>query len=166
MILNGRVHKFGDFINTDVHCSSKYKPLGISKSDLMKQIFSDIKPNFSERLENGDIIVAGEAFGTVSTREEGPKLIKELGISAVTAKSFGYLFFRNAINVGLPVIECDTSQIQDNDQITIDLIKGTVNVYPRNFEIITPSRYLPALLRLIEDGGLIEHLKKHGDYGF
>lgn len=166
IILNGKVHKFGDFINTDVHCSSKYKPLGISNSELIRQVFADIKPNFSQSVETGDIIVAGEAFGTVSTREDGPRLLKELGIVAVVAKSFGYLFFRNAINMGLPVIECDTSQIQADDRITIDLINGTVCVSPSNIEIKTTSRYSKALLQLIHDGGLIAHLKKNGDYVF
>lgn len=164
MIITGKVHKFGDLINTDVHCSSKYARPDTTKQELLNNLFSELKPNFSQQIEPGDIIAAGESFGTVSTREEAPKLLIEIGIQAILAKSFGYLFYRNAITLGLPVIECDTDNIQDGNEITLDLVAMSGKINLNNKEIKIKTVFPKQIFNILKDGGLIPHLKKNNGY--
>ena len=164
MIITGKVHKFGDLINTDVHCSSKYARPDTTKQELLDNLFSELKPHFSRQVKPGDIIAAGESFGTVSTREEAPELLKEIGIQAILAKSFGYLFYRNAITLGLPVIECDTDTIQDGDEITLDLAVMSGKINSTNKEIAIQTNFPQQIYDILKDGGLIPHLKKNNGY--
>lgn len=164
MIIKGNVHKFGDFINTDIHCSSKYAGPDNTKQQIVDSIFSELKPGFARHVKPGDVIAAGESFGTVSTREEAPELLRTIGIKAVLAKSFGYLFFRNAINLGLPVIECDTDKIEDGDEITLDIenMSGWISRSGKNIAFKTV--YSKHIYEILKDGGLTSHLKKYGGY--
>ena len=114
-------------------------------------------------MQKGDFVVAGNNFGLGSSREHAPQIIKIAGVSAVLAKSFARIFYRNAINIGLLLIECDTDKIDGGDILEIDIKKGVVKDVTKNIEIqITP---LPdVMIKLLQDGGLIAHLNKNGDF--
>ena len=163
MVLRGRAHKFGDDVNTDYIISGKYKFKTLDMSELARHVFEDIDPNFVKRLKPGDFVVAGRNFGCGSSREQAPLALKHAGVGAVLAKSFARIFFRNAINTGLPVVECDTDGIEDGDELEVDLERGVVRNLTKGTEI--PIRPLPkVMLRILQDGGLVEHIRKHGDF--
>jgi 3-isopropylmalate/(R)-2-methylmalate dehydratase small subunit len=164
MLIKGKAHKFGDFINTDIHCSSKYMSPETTEQQALDSLFSEIKPSFSKTVQPGDILVAGESFGTVSTREDAPMLLRKIGVQAVVAKSFGYLFYRNAINLGLLILECNTDDMQDNDHIEINLETLSVKINDRETDIKIKTRYSNQILNILKDGGLIGHLKKNKGY--
>ncbi len=159
-ILKGKVHKLGDDINTDYIISGRYKFKTLNYEALAKHIFEDIDPNFYQRLSSGDFIVAGENFGCGSSREQAPLAIKYAGVGAVLAKSFARIFYRNAINIGLPIIVTDTDKIKEGDIIQIDLAKGEIRGENRKFSLsIAP--FPPEILKIIEAGGLVEYFKKY-----
>jgi 3-isopropylmalate/(R)-2-methylmalate dehydratase small subunit len=161
--LKGKAFRFGDNINTDYIISGKYKFKTLDMNVLSQHVMEDIRPNFHQEVEQGDIMVAGENFGCGSSREQAPLVIQAAGIGAVLAKSFARIFFRNAINVGLPVVECDTSDIEEGDQLEVDLERGEVRNLTKGTTI--PSTPLPAVMvRILNDGGLAEHLKKEGGF--
>lgn len=162
MILKGVSYKIGDDINTDYIISGRYKFSITDIKELAKHIMEDIDPNFYARLKKGEsFLVAGKNFGMGSSREQAPLVIKEAGIVGVVAKSFARIFYRNAINIGLPLIEADTEGISEGDALDIDLEKGILKDLTKKKEIkIKP---LPTVMRkLLEDGGLVEHFKKYG----
>jgi 3-isopropylmalate/(R)-2-methylmalate dehydratase small subunit len=163
MILRGRAHRFGDDINTDYIISSKYKAQTLRIEDAAKHLMEDIDPGFAERIAPGDIIVAGRNFGCGSSREAAPRVIKAAGIAAVVASSFARIFFRNSINIGLPVLACDTQDIGNGDEIEIDLAAGRVrNLSTGGSKTVQP---LPkVMMNVIADGGLVQHIRKHGTY--
>lgn len=158
--MNSRAHKFGDDVNTDYIISGRYKFSITDPKELGKHIFEDIIPNFSQKIKEGDFIVAGKNFGCGSSREQAPLAIKASGIKAVVAKSFARIFYRNAINLGLMLIEADTSQIKDGDELEIDLEQNKIKDLTQNIEIdIKP---LPPLMQeILKTGGAIEYFKKH-----
>ena len=162
--MKGYARKLGDYINTDEHASEKYLPAGMPLGEVQKQMFSSLRPNFTALVQPGDFIVAGKAFGTVSPRVDAAINIKEIGIRAVIAKSFGMLFFRNAINVGLPCIECDTEGILDGDTLTVDLSLGTISIAAETTVDFTP--FPQVIMELLNDGGLLPHIKKNKGYAF
>jgi len=161
--LFGRAHKFGDNINTDYIIAGKYKFKSTDMNDMAKHLMEDIRPGFYEEIEDGDFIVAGENFGMGSSREQAPLVISAAGINCVIAKSFARIFYRNCINVGLPVMECNTDGIEEGDEVRIDLERGFVHNITKNERIkATP---LPAVMvKILSDGGLAEHFKKHGGF--
>jgi len=161
--LKGGVHKFEDSINTDYIISGRYKFRIQDPKELAKHLMEDLKPEFYKSIKPGDFIVAGINFGCGSSREQAPLAIKHAGISAVIAKSFARIFFRNAINLGLLVIECDTSGFRQSDILEVDTINGCVlNTSTGDKVSIAP---LPDFMtRIIDDGGVVEHFKKHGDF--
>ncbi len=163
MILKGRAHVFGDDVNTDYIISGKYKFKTLDMDELACHCMEDIDPDFSGKVRMGDFIVAGRNFGCGSSREQAPLVIKHAGVSAVLASSFARIFFRNAINKGLPAVECDTSLIRDGDELAVDLVKGKVTDLTRSIEMeITP---LPAvMMEILHDGGLTNYLKEHGGF--
>lgn len=163
MKLRGFAHKLGDDINTDYIISGKYKFNTLDMKELAKHIFEDIEPDFINKIKPGDIVVAGKNFGCGSSREQAPLVIKNAGLSAVVAMSFARIFYRNAINNGLPLVECDTSRINDGDELEIDLEKGTVKDITQGFEI-TINPLPPFMMKLLQDGGLVEHFKKYGGF--
>ncbi|MFA5038858.1 MAG: 3-isopropylmalate dehydratase small subunit [Candidatus Omnitrophota bacterium] len=162
MILKGFSYKIGDDINTDYIISGRYKFAISDMKELAKHIMEDIDPTFYSRLKPGaSFLVAGKNFGMGSSREQAPLVIKEAGIIGVVAKSFARIFYRNAINIGLPLIEADTDSISENDQLEIELESGALRNLSKNTRgKINPLP--PVMCQLLADGGLVEHFKKHG----
>ncbi|MDP2938837.1 MAG: 3-isopropylmalate dehydratase small subunit [Candidatus Omnitrophota bacterium] len=164
MKLKGFAYKFGDNINTDLIISGRYKFSITDIKELSQHLFEDIEMDFSKKLKfNESIIVAGENFGMGSSREQAPLVLKEAGIIAVVAKSFARIFFRNSFNIGLPLIETDTSKINAGDELQIDLEKGILlNLSHKQSLSIKP---LPSVMRsILDDGGLVSHFKKYGRF--
>jgi 3-isopropylmalate/(R)-2-methylmalate dehydratase small subunit len=166
MILKGNAIKLGDNINTDFIISGRYKFSITDMKELAKHIMEDIDPDFPSKIMPGDsIIVAGNNFGMGSSREQAPLVIKEAGINAVLAKQFARIFYRNGFNIGLPLIETDTDQIGEKDRIEVDLDKGVVKNLTRNIELAIKP--LPEFMqKLIDEGGIINYVKKHGELKF
>jgi 3-isopropylmalate/(R)-2-methylmalate dehydratase small subunit len=132
-------------------------------NELAQHIFEDLDPEFYSRLKPGDFIVAGKNFGCGSSREQAPLAIKHANIAAVIAKSFARIFFRNAVNIGLMLIQADTDKIDDGDDLVVYPEKGIIKNLTKEIEI--PFTPLPDfMLEILRDGGLVEHLKKHGGY--
>ena len=157
--VTGRAHLLGDEINTDVHCSSKYLP-GRDAAYIAQRAFEQVAPGFAARFTPGDIIVAGKNFGINSSREQAVHVMRMMGVAAVVAVSFGRQFFRNAINNGLPVVECDIADIAEGDEIAVDLEAGRITIPSRGI-----ARSVPPLPRevqaILAAGGLIAFLKQH-----
>ncbi|MCX5715981.1 MAG: 3-isopropylmalate dehydratase [Candidatus Omnitrophica bacterium] len=155
--------KQNDNINTDYVISGRYKFSIEDPKELAKHIFEDIDPTFATKVKEGDFIVSGENFGCGSSREQAPQSVKAAGIKAVIAKSFARIFYRNAFNIGLCLIECDTDSIADGDVLQIDLNNNRIkNITQNSFIPIKPIS--PVMKRLLADGGVIEHFKKHGGF--
>ena len=161
MAMRGKVHRFGDDISTDVHLSVKYRPPGTSLEELKRDAFRELDPDFSGRVQQGDVVVAGENFGLVSSRQDSAVVLRELGVSCVLARSFGHMFYRNAINSGLPVIACDTGAIEAGDEIEVDPMAGEARV---GDETVTFPPFPDGLWAMIEAGGLIPYLQEKGDF--
>ena len=165
MRLQGRAHKFGDDVNTDYIISGKYKFKTLDMNELARHVMEDLDPDFYRKIRPGDFIVAGANFGCGSSREQAPLAIKYARIGAVLAKSFARIFFRNAINTGLPVVECETDQIQSSDELVVDLAAGVIENHTRGIKI--PVKPLPpVMLKILADGGLVAHFKKYGGFNF
>lgn len=165
MNFKGKAHKFGDDVNTDYIISGRYKFKTLDMKELAKHVMEDLDPDFSKKVQRGDFIVAGKNFGCGSSREQAPWAIIYAGVSAVLAKSFARIFYRNCINTGLPLVECDTNLIDDGDELEVDLIKGVIHNLTKGSDIaIKPMP--PFMLKILEDGGLVEHFKKHGGFAF
>jgi 3-isopropylmalate/(R)-2-methylmalate dehydratase small subunit len=161
--LTGRAHKFGDNINTDYIIAGKYKFKSMDMNDMAKHLMEDVRPGFYNEIEDGDLIVAGHNFGMGSSREQAPLVIKAAGISGVIAQDFARIFYRNCINVGLPVIECDTSGIDEADELRVDLERGYVINVTKDKKIkATPMPLV--MVKILNEGGLAEHFKKHGGF--
>lgn len=160
-ILRGKVWKFGDNISTDHIIPGRYYHLRSNLPELAKHVMEDADPDFSKKVQKEDFIVAGKNFGMGSSREHAAIVIKLAGVSAVIAKSFARIFFRNAINNGLPVIIADTDKIDNGDELEVDLEKGIIKNLSKGIEIkIQP---LPkVILNILEEGGIVEYIRKHG----
>ena len=163
MSLQGKAWKFGDNISTDLIAPGRLFHLRSNLPELAKHVLEDADPEFASKVQPGDFVVGGSNFGLGSSREHAPTIIKLAGVSAVIASSFARIFYRNAINVGLPVIQCETSGIDAGDELQVDLAKGTVTDVTKDFTLTFPP--LPGIMRtILEDGGLVAHLQKHGDF--
>ena len=158
----GRAWVFGDDISTDHIAPGRYFHLRSNLPELARHLLEDVRGDFAARVQPDDFVVAGNNFGLGSSREHAPTIIKLAGVSAVLARSFARIFFRNAVNIGLPAIIVDTSFVGDGDELEVALAEGLVrdltNGKEARFRPLTPQ-----LLRILEDGGLVEHIKKHGD---
>jgi 3-isopropylmalate/(R)-2-methylmalate dehydratase small subunit len=162
MILKGRAWKFGDNISTDLIAPGRYFHLRTNLPELAKHTLEDADPEFSKKVRKGDFIVAGENFGLGSSREHAPQIIKLSGVSAVLAKSFARIFYRNAVNIGLPVLEADTDKIDNGDKIEVDIEKGLIINNSKDIKI--RSQPLPEfMIKLLENGGLIAYIQKYKD---
>lgn len=153
------VWKFGDDIDTDAIIPGKYLTIN-TPEELAKHAFENVRPEFSREVKEGDIIVAGYNFGCGSSREHAPLALKGAEVKCVIAKSFARIFFRNAINIGLPLLECaDTDKIEEGDRIEVDFESGIINNTTKNDTYqATP---LPDFVRgIVEAGGLIMYAKK------
>ena len=156
--MSGRAFVFGDNIDTDVLAPGRYMKGPVEQ--LARHCMEGIAPDFARTVRAGDIVVAGRNFGMGSSREQAAQALKILGVSAVIAKSFGGIFLRNALNLGLPVMVCAaTDDIRQDDRISVDLINGCVRNETRG--VTLPAEPLPAfLLDMLADGGLVPHLEK------
>ena len=162
-MLKGRAFKFGDSISTDHIVPGRLAHLRSNLPELAKHVLEDADPTFAGRVKPGDFIVGGGNFGLGSSREHAPLVIKMSGVSAVLAKSFARIFFRNAINLGLPVLVCDTDKIEDNDRLEVDLEQGTIKDLTNGNEL-TFKKIPSAMLCILQEGGLMPYIKKHGDF--
>ncbi len=160
MIIKGKVHKFGNNVNTDDIIAAKYL-VTTDEKELGKHCMENIAPDFSGRVTKGDILVAGKNFGCGSSREHAPRALKGCGIDAVVARTFAGIFFRNSINVGLPFLQLeDIDKINEGDLLEIDLSGGIIK------NLSTKQTYktepFPKFLEeIIKKGGLINYIKKH-----
>ena len=159
-MLKGKVHKYEANVDTDVIIPARY--LNVSDPDeLARHCMEDIDPKFVNRVKPGDIIVATTNFGCGSSREHAPLAIKAAGISCIIAKSFARIFFRNAINIGLPLLECEEAvdKIEAGDSVEVDLASGSINNLTKG-QKFTAKPYPDFMAELIAAGGLIEHTKE------
>jgi len=156
----GRCWVFGDNIDTDVILPTQYLLLPDVKS-MSKHAFEPLRPNFSKEVKKGDIIVAGKNFGCGSSREQAPAVLKELGVAAIVAKSFARIFYRNAINLGLPVVECSTlyDEIEEGDIIEVDLENGKV-LNKRTGRIHEATKIPEFIMEIFRCGGLVEYMRR------
>ncbi|MDP2989873.1 MAG: 3-isopropylmalate dehydratase small subunit [Kiritimatiellota bacterium] len=162
-MLRGRAFKFGDNISTDHIVPGRLAHLRSNLPELAKHVMEDADPTFATRVKPGDFIVGGSNFGLGSSREHAPLVIKMAGVSAILAKSVARIFFRNAINLGLPVLICDTDKINDGDILEVDLTAGTVRDVT-NGNQFTFGKIPEVMLRILDEGGLIPYIQKHGDF--
>ena len=162
-MLTGRAFKFGDSISTDHIIPGRLAHLRSNLPELARHVLQDVDPTFASRVKTGDFIVAGSNFGLGSSREHAPLIIKMAGVSAILAKSVARIFFRNAINQGLPVLICDTDKINDGDELEVDLASGTVRDIT-NGNRLDCSKMPEVMLHILDDGGLIPYIKKYGDF--
>lgn len=162
-LLKGKAYKFGDNISTDHIAPGRLFHLRSNLPELAKHVLEDADSEFAAKMSKGDFVVAGNNFGLGSSREHAAQIIKIAGVGAVLAKSFARIFYRNAINIGLLLIECDTDKINAGDELEIDIKEGYILNKTQNVKMpITP---LPeVMIKLLNEGGLIEHIKKHGDF--
>jgi len=166
MQIKGKVIRLGDDINTDLIISGRYKFSITDMKELAKHIMEDIDPDFPKKIiPNETIIVAGKNFGMGSSREQAPLVIKEAGILAVVASSFARIFYRNAFNIGLPLVEADTSNLLEGDILSLDLDKGRIINASRNIELTIKP--LPTFMQtLLKEGGIVNYLKQKGELKF
>jgi len=159
-MLKGKVHKYGADVNTDVIIPARYLNI-YDPAELAKHCMEDIDEDFLKRVEPGDIVVATTNFGCGSSREHAPMALKAVGISCVIARSFARIFFRNAINIGLPLLESDEAvdNTEAGDIVEVDLSKGEIKNVTRNLTF-TASPYPDFMAEIISSGGLIEYTKK------
>jgi 3-isopropylmalate/(R)-2-methylmalate dehydratase small subunit len=163
MRLEGKSIKLGDNINTDFIISGRYKFAITDMKELAKHIMEDIDPDFPSKISAGkSFIVAGSNFGMGSSREQAPLVIKEAGIAAVLAKSFARIFYRNAFNIGLCLIETDTDKIAEGDLLEIDLDSGKINNATRK-EGLNMKPFPRFMQELLKEGGIIKYYNKYGE---
>lgn len=159
-VLKGKTWKFGDNISTDLIAPGRLFHLRSNLPELAKHTLEDADPDFMKKMSPGDFVLGGKNFGLGSSREHAPAIIKLAGISAVLAKSFARIFFRNAINVGLPVIICDTDKFDSGDELEVDLSQGKIKNCTKNFELSFPP--LPGIMQdILQEEGMVNYIKKH-----
>lgn len=161
-MLTGNTHVYGDNIDTDRIIPGKYTKT-LDTDQLAAHALEDLDPKFRSRVQVGDILVAGENFGTGSSREQAPIAIKAVGVSVVVARSFARIFYRNAINIGLPVVEVADHNIESGQQVTVDLIAGTVTNLATD-DTFQATQMPQVMIDILSKGGLVNYLKKHGTY--
>jgi 3-isopropylmalate/(R)-2-methylmalate dehydratase small subunit len=162
--LTARAFKYGDDINTDYIISGKYKFKSADMEAMAIHAMEELDPDYHAKVKpDGGFLVAGRNFGMGSSREQAPLVLIHSNTKAVLAKTFARIFFRNAINTGLPVVECDTDLIDDGDDLEVDLETGVVRNTTKGIEIPFPP-LPPVMATLLADGGLVEHFRKHGGF--
>ncbi len=153
---------YGDNIDTDRIIAGKYTKT-LDMNSLAEHVLEDLDPNFKTQVKQGDFLVGGENFGCGSSREQAPIALKLAGISVVIASSFARIFFRNSINIGLPVLDIKNHDIQSGDKIEVDLTQGEVRNLTKNKSYFSSS--MPeVMIDILNEGGLANYLKKYGDY--
>ena len=156
--ITGRVWKYGDDVNTDVIFPGKYTYSISDPREMAEHALEDLDPAFVGSVQAGDIIVAGKNWGCGSSREQAVTCIKEAGVGAIVARSFGRIYYRNCINQALPIVMCDAADtVRTGEEIIIDFIAGTVTTRAASYAF-TPLP--PEVMEILEDGGLIPHVRK------
>jgi 3-isopropylmalate/(R)-2-methylmalate dehydratase small subunit len=158
----GRAWKFGDNISTDEITPGRYMGLRSNLQELAKHTLEDARKEFPSSVAKGDFVVAGKNFGMGSSREHAPLVIKMCGVTAVLAESFARIFYRNAINIGLPAIVCDTTRINESDALELHLSDGVVENLTGKTKITFPPMS-STMNAILSEGGLIAYVEKHGD---
>ena len=156
--MKGRAWKFGDDIDTDIIVPGRYL-IYTDEERLSQHCMEGLDADFAKKCKKGDFIVAGRNFGCGSSREHAPIALKGVGVSAVIAESFARIFYRNATNVGVPLLEAPgiTGLVEDEEEIEVDMENGTIT--NKNGESIEFKKLPPFMLEILEQGGLIEYLK-------
>ena len=160
MPLKGKAFKYGSHIDTDAIIPARHLNL-LEPADLARHCMEDMDADFISKVKSGDIMVADDNFGCGSSREHAPLAIKASGISCVIAKSFARIFFRNAINIGLPLLECEEAaqDIKAGDTIEVDLASGKITNLSTN-KTFTAKAYPEFMMQIVQSGGLVEYTKK------
>ena len=162
-MLTGKAFKFGDNISTDHIIPGRLAHLRSNLPELAKHVMEDADPTFAARVKPGDFVVTGTNFGLGSSREHAPLVIKMGGVSAILAKSVARIFFRNAINLGLPVLLCQTDSINDGDELEVDLKAGTIRDMTNGNQLMF-TKIPEIMLRILDEGGLLPYIQKHGGF--
>jgi 3-isopropylmalate/(R)-2-methylmalate dehydratase small subunit len=160
MIVKAKAVKFGNNVDTDVILPGKYLAL-TEPEELKEHVMEGISPGFAPKFAEGAIVVAGENFGQGSSREHAPIALKAAGVRCVVAESFARIFYRNSMNIGLPALECPgvSTRVIDGDQLSIDIERGEIKNL-RTGETLRTEVIPPNLLQVLNDGGIMEHLRK------
>lgn len=158
----GRAWKFRDNISTDEISPGRYVGLRSNLPELAKHTLEDARKEFPLEVKEGDFVVAGKNFGMGSSREQAPIVIKMCGVKAVLAQSFARIFYRNAINIGMPAIVCDTSKIDEGDILELDLSSARVIDKTKGIELSFP-RMSKTMEAILNEGGLLAYVEKYGD---
>lgn len=160
LVLKGKAIKLGDNISTDDIIPGRFAHLRSNLPELAKHVLEDTMPGFASRVKPGDFLVAGKNLGLGSSREHAPVVIKMSGVGAILAESAARIFFRNAINQGLPVLLCDTDKIGDGDELEINLTGGTIANLTSGITL-NCSKMPPIMTAILKEGGLIPYIQKH-----
>ena len=163
MHAHGRVFKYGDNVDTDVIIPARYLNIADAR-ELASHAMEDIDTEFVKNVQAGDIIVAAQNFGCGSSREHAPRVLKDNGVSCVIAASFARIFYRNAINIGLPILECReaSENIEAGDDVIVDFETGVIKDTTRN--LVFHAQPFPAFIQdIINHGGLMNSIKQHAD---
>jgi 3-isopropylmalate/(R)-2-methylmalate dehydratase small subunit len=156
--ITGRVWKYGDDVNTDVIFPGKYTYSITDRQEMAKHALEDLDPSFVEKVQPGDIIVAGKNWGCGSSREQAVICLKEAGVGAIVARSFARIYFRNAINEGLPIVTCDAVEtVETGDEVTIDFEEGVVTTPGTTYEF---PPLAPSVMQILDAGGLVPHVRQ------
>jgi 3-isopropylmalate/(R)-2-methylmalate dehydratase small subunit len=160
-VISGRVWKFGDNVNTDIILPGKYLMIN-DPTELGKHAMEGIDEGFSEKVQRGDVIVGGRNFGCGSSREHAPLSLKASGVGAIVAESLARIFYRNAINLGLPVLECRgvSGLVQEGDLIVVDILGGQVT-NRRTGRSLKTTPIPEFIVSILKSGGLVPYLKQH-----
>jgi 3-isopropylmalate dehydratase small subunit len=158
--LVGKAHVYGDNIDTDRIIPGKYTKT-LDMQSLADHVMEDLDPNFSKIVQKGDVVVAGENFGCGSSREQAPLALKTAGVSLIIAQSFARIFFRNAINIGLPIIEVKEYSIQPGDIVEADLVQGIITVNGNTYK---GTRMPEVMVNILNEDGLVSYLRKNKTY--
>jgi 3-isopropylmalate/(R)-2-methylmalate dehydratase small subunit len=162
LVLKGKAIKLGDNISTDDIIPGRFAHLRSNLPELAKHVLDDTAPEFASKVTPGDFLVAGKNLGLGSSREHAPLVIKMSGVGAILAKSAARIFFRNAINQGLPVLLCDTDKIGEGDELEVNLAGGEIANLTSGVTL-NCSKMPPIMSAILKEGGLIPYIQKHKD---
>jgi 3-isopropylmalate/(R)-2-methylmalate dehydratase small subunit len=163
LVLKGKAIKLGDNVSTDDIIPGRFAHLRSNLPELAKHVLEDAVPGFASKGKVGYFLVASKNFGLGSSREHAPVVIKMSGVGAILAKSAARIFFRNAINQGVPVLLCDTDKINDGDELEINLTGGTIANLTSGITLGC-SKMPPIMSAILKEGGLIPYIQKHKDF--
>jgi len=163
LVFKGKAIKLGDNISTDDIIPGRFAHLRSNLPELARHVLEDAAPEFASRVKSGDFLIAGKNFGLGSSREHAPVVIKMSGVGAILAKSAARIFFRNAINQGLPVLLCDTDKIGDGDELEINLTGGMIANLTSGVTL-SCGKMPPIMSAILEECGLIPYIQKRRDF--